>query len=278
MYYSSFPAIFLSFFYINLFFVLTLEQYGLLFLVWFQIMPATQCNAAAKCLLTVPETSCMEQKSPLTQANLCLAPRAPGAVPGHTQFWALYKFLPSSVFLPPCLDQGDMEIFGSTLWAAEVAAGFQSSSIFLLACINGAAVPVSPFEPVPSWPKANTIPQELRWCCPFWCGAWLPVAWNAMPCREVEGSAQEIKFLTTVETSVGQGTASCFLRLHSECMEFALLLCSTILEWEPGGEGSDEWNSVCGAKLSPWSEDQIRRWWSTETSVQKRIKARTQLQ
>lgn len=111
-----------------------------------------------------------------------------------------------------------MEIFGSTLWAAEVAAGFQSSSIFLLACINGAAVPVSPFEPVPSWPKANTIPQELRWCCPFWCAAWLPVAWNAMPCREVEGSAQEIKFLTTVETSVGQGTASWFfaasLQMH----------------------------------------------------------------
>lgn len=67
-------------------------------------------------------------------------------------------------FLSPSLDQGDRETFGSGLWAAEAAAGFQSPSVLLLACIN---VPVSPFEPVPSWPGANTIPQEPRRCCPF---------------------------------------------------------------------------------------------------------------
>lgn len=176
-------------------------------------------------------------------------------------FWALYAFLSSSVFLPPSLDQGNMETSGSTSWAAEIAAGFQSSSAFLLGCINGAAVPVSPFEPVPSWPKANTIPQELR-CCPFWCGTWLPVAWNAVPCREVEVSAQEIKFLPTVETSVEQGTASCFLQFHSRCSEFTLLLCwIQVLFWS--GNQMVE-NSICGEKFSPRSEDQIREWWSSE--------------
>lgn len=71
----------------------------------------------AKCLLTVPGTSCMEQKSPLTQANWC--PLLPGCLgrwvvtlvirhPEHC------KLLPSSVFVSPCLDQGDMETFGST--------------------------------------------------------------------------------------------------------------------------------------------------------------------
>lgn len=70
-------------------------------------------------------------------------------------------------FYLPVRIKGIREVFGSRLWAAEVAAGFQSSSMLLLACINGAAVPVSPFEPVPSWPKVNTVPQEPGQCCPF---------------------------------------------------------------------------------------------------------------
>lgn len=80
----------------------------------------------------------------------------------HCMNFCLVQF-----FYLPVWTKGMWRFFGSPLWAAEVAAGFQISLVFLLACINGAAVPVSPFEPVPSWPKANTIPQEPRQCCPF---------------------------------------------------------------------------------------------------------------
>lgn len=76
--------------------------------------------------------------------------------------------------------------------------------------------------------------------------------WQGMLCLagKVESSAQEIKFLTTVETSVRQGTASCFFQFHSGCSGFTLLLNPLItLEWEPGGEGSDGWEQHLWGKI-----------------------------
>lgn len=77
---------------------------------------------------------------------------------------------------------------------------------------------------------------------------WNVAACGMEPCalQESEGSAYDIKFLTTVETSVGQGRAPFFSGSHGGCLEFALLLClmhcfaCIFLEWEPGGEESDE--------------------------------------
>lgn len=153
----------------------------------------------------------------------------------------------------------------------------------MLPCINGAAVPVSPFEHVPSCPKAHMIILELRWCCPFWCGTGLPVAWSPVLCRKVEDSAYDIKLLTTIEASIGQGSVPFFwgamldawsLLSFAWCT-FACIFSGLWTRW-----GRIGWMRTALTELSPVHgvRNQIRKRWSTETSVQKVIKAKRWLQ
>lgn len=59
----------------------------------------------------------MEQKAPLTQtscySSLLGSQEHPSGNISDGRYGPLYKFLPSSLFLSPSLDQGDTEIFGS---------------------------------------------------------------------------------------------------------------------------------------------------------------------
>lgn len=146
------------------------------------------------------------------------------------------------------------------VWAAEVAARCQASTIFVLPCVNDTAVPVLPFEHVPSWPKAILIILKMRWCSPFLYGMWLPVAWSSMLCRKVEDSAYDMKLFNNYRNICGAGYCSCFF--EEPC--WMLGVCSPPLDallhvffWTGNQEGKN-WmneNSTHSAKFSLWSEE-----------------------